>query len=365
MGQEESLKTALEELQTEYSKTKYNKATNKYLGILRAKISTVKKEIIESGKGKRGSGFFVKRSGDATVALVGFPSAGKSSLINALTNAKSKIADYAFTTTTIIPGMLAYRNARIQVFDLPGVIKGAHIGAGGGKTVISASKVADLIIFVVDATSPEQLDTIIQEFKELDIYINRPKPDISIQETKTGFSLEVNKSGLDKKTVQTIFNGFGMYNCMIKIRSAVDDDELMAFASKKSSYIKALVALNKIDLVSNYSTIANSISKKYHIDVFPISIVNNANIGVLTDGIYGKLDIMTVYLKPRIESEKAEPMILKCESTVADAAKKIHTKLIEGMKSAYINGPSAKFKNQRVGPGHVLKDGDKVTFKSS
>ncbi len=365
MGREEGLKTRLEELQGEYSKTRYNKATNKHLGILRAKISKVKKEIVESGKGRGGSGFFVKRSGDATVALVGFPSAGKSSLINALTNTKSKIADYAFTTTTIVPGMLAYKNAMIQIFDLPGIIKDAHVGAGGGRTVIAASRLAELLIFVVDATAPEQLDTIMWELGLLNIFINKRKPDISVVGLKGGFSLDVNKSGLDAKSIQTIFNGFGFYSCSVKIRSAVDEDELVAFVSGKSTYIRAIVALNKIDIAKGYAPIADAISKKYGLDVFPISITEQSGLQELVKGLYDKLGIVTIYLKPRMDSDKREPMIMKGGATVADVAKKVHTKLIEGLKSAYVTGPSAKFRNQKVGAEHVLRDGDSVTFKNA
>ena len=93
MGIEEKIKDIEDEIQ----KTPYNKATSHHIGKLKAKLSKLKEESIQrSSSGTKGQGFHVKKSGDATVVLVGFPSVGKSTLLNELTNAESKVGAFFF-----------------------------------------------------------------------------------------------------------------------------------------------------------------------------------------------------------------------------------------------------------------------------
>ena len=112
-----------------------------------SKLARLRAQLLEpvpgAGSGG-GAGFDVSKSGDARIALVGFPSVGKSTFLSKITKTKSEVAAYSFTTLTAIPGVLEYGGAEIQILDLPGIIEGASEGKGRGRQVISAAKVGRL-----------------------------------------------------------------------------------------------------------------------------------------------------------------------------------------------------------------------------
>ena len=144
----------IKEIEAEMARTQKNKATNYHLGTLKAKLARLRNELFveqSGGSGGGGEGFDVTRTGDARVALIGFPSVGKSTLLGALTATESEAAAYEFTTLTCIPGVLKYKGSKIQVLDLPGIIEGAAHGAGRGKEVIAVARNADAILIVLDA----------------------------------------------------------------------------------------------------------------------------------------------------------------------------------------------------------------------
>merc|ERR1712151_869215 len=104
--------------------------------------------------GSGGGGFEVGKTGDARVGFVGFPSVGKSTVLNKMTGQESLVAAYEFSTLTCVPGIFYHKGAKIQLLDLPGIIEGAKDGKGRGKQVISTAMSCTLILVILDVMKP-------------------------------------------------------------------------------------------------------------------------------------------------------------------------------------------------------------------
>ncbi len=245
----------IRELQEELERTPYNKATSKHIGRIKAKIARLRDEAVSRAMKSAGGGegFTVKKSGDATVVLVGFPSTGKSTLLNKLTGTNSEVGAYAFTTLTVVPGALEHKGAKIQILDIPGLIAGAAMGKGRGKEVIGVVRGADFIVVLVDVFNEAHVDVLLRELYDAGIRVNTPRPDITIKKTGAG-GVQVHAVGdldLDLDEIRSILNENKLMNADVLIRGNSTQDELIDAMIGNRVYVPALIVVNKVDLVDD------------------------------------------------------------------------------------------------------------------
>ncbi|TML97007.1 MAG: TGS domain-containing protein [Actinobacteria bacterium] len=105
----------------------------------------------------------VQREGAAQIAFVGPPNAGKSSLLQSLSNIQIKTGDYAFTTTRPVPALTRIRGVLLQLVEIPGLIEGAAEDRGGGRSLLGVLRGADAIVLCHEASRASELDAIRRE----------------------------------------------------------------------------------------------------------------------------------------------------------------------------------------------------------
>lgn len=352
----------IEEIQKEIRETPYHKGTEHHIGLLRARIARLKDKLFESASRKTGGGggYAVKKQGDATIVLVGPPSVGKSTLINKLTNANSKIAPYAFTTVSVIPGMMVYKNARIQILDVPGLIEGAEEGKGRGKEVISVIRGSDLLVIMTEPTKLKALERIVFALERNGIRINKKRPDIKVEKKlQGGIKIFSNISqDLPKETIKAVILEMGIKNAEVKINQKIDIEELIDSLSRNRVYIPAIFVINKCDLARNLNQGNGTLEKP-----ILISAQDEKGIDILLEAIWQKLRLINVYLvKPDEEPSLRNPMIAKDSQTLYDIAYKIGEEFANKVKSAIIWGSGAKFSGQQVSLNTKVQDGMMVRF---
>lgn len=349
------LQERIKDLETQLSTAKYNKATQHAFGVMKAQLAKLKETVEKRASiGKSDAGWFVKKSGDGSVVLLGFPSVGKSTLLNVLTGSKSKVAAYAFTTLTVIPGMMEYKKAKIQILDVPGIVQGAAAGTGRGKEVLAMVRNANLILILIDALHPEHYQAILDEVYETGIRVNQNPPDVKIVKKSRGgldIGTTVKLTKITKETIAAVLKEFRINNADLVIRSDIDVDQLIDCIEGHRKYIPAITVVSKMDLVSpeQIKHIKDTIKPQ----VF-ISAEQGTNIPQLKDAIFNGLGFIRLYLKEiNKKADMEEPLVLTTGSTLRTLCDKLHRDFVKKFKFAKIWGRSAKF------PGQQFRDLDK------
>lgn len=316
------------------------------------------------GAGGGGEGFEVTKYGDGRVALIGFPSVGKSTLLTKLTGTDSEAAAYEFTTLTCIPGVIHYNDAKIQLLDLPGIIEGASEGKGRGRQVIAVCKSADLLLMVLDASKPHyHREILTRELEAVGMRLNRNPPNITFKKKKTGgltITSLVPQSVVDDKMAQRILSEYRIHNADLVLKEDISVDDLIDVIEGNRRYIKCLYVYNKVDVctieeVDEIARRPNSI---------PVSCYQDLNMDGLLERIWSMMGLVRVYAKKTGNKPDFEdPIVLSDDrggTTLKHFCKYIHRNMLEEFNYALVWGTSSKHMPQRCGLSHNLEDEDVV-----
>uniref|UniRef100_A0A0G4FZP2 Developmentally-regulated GTP-binding protein 1 n=1 Tax=Chromera velia CCMP2878 TaxID=1169474 RepID=A0A0G4FZP2_9ALVE len=355
------------EIENEMARTQKNKATNAHLGLLKAKLAKLKQQLItpsKGGGGGGGEGFDVQKTGDARVGMIGFPSVGKSTLLNKLTGTFSEVAAYEFTTLTCVPGTFKYKGAKIQLLDLPGIIEGAKDGKGRGKQVIGVARTCSLILIVLDVMKPITHKRIIEkELEGFGIRLNKKPPQITVtRKEKGGIAISATNQAflkkLDEETIKSILGEYRILNATVSVRCPATADDLIDVIEGNRIYCPAVYVMNKIDQITIEEL--DIISNVPH--YVPVSAHHEWNLDGLIEKMWEYMDLIRVYTKPKGQiPDYNEPVILpadKCK--IEDFCNRLHRGLLANFKHALVWGKSVKHYPQKTGKDHQLCDEDVV-----
>ncbi|MFC4438649.1 MULTISPECIES: OBG GTPase family GTP-binding protein [Natrialbaceae] len=359
------LEDEIDEIEEEIANTPYNKSTEAHIGRLKSKLAEKKEKLENQSSSGGGTGYSVEKHGDATVALVGFPSVGKSSLLNSLTNAESETGSYEFTTLDVNPGMLSHRGANIQLLDVPGLIEGAASGKGDGQQVLAVVRNADLIIFMLSVFEIDQYDRLQEELYDINIRVDREPPRVTVRpKIKDGIKITSStEQELDEETISDVLRDQGYVNADLNLQETVTIDRLIDGLMENREYIPSITCVNKVDLIdTDYKEKVDDQLRERDLDpedVTFISAEKEKGLEALKDRIWDNLDLIRVYMdKPGRGIDWEEPLVVESGTTIGEAVEKLGGEMEERFRFARVSGPSATHDEQQVGKDHVLEDED-------
>ncbi|MFQ5910750.1 MAG: OBG GTPase family GTP-binding protein [Thermoplasmata archaeon] len=354
----------IREIEEEIHRTPFHKATEHHIGKLKARLAKLR-EKLERGPGTGAArGFGIRKSGNATIGIVGLPNVGKSTLLNQLTDAESEVGDYDFTTINVIPGVMHYRGAKFQLFDMPGLIDGAARGRGRGREVLSVARSSDLILLVVDVRDLDP-SLLARELEAGGIRLNQVQPDIAIEfRNRGGLTVSSTKklTHMEESVIVGMLREWGYVNADVIVKEDITESRLIDFLAGNRAYMPAFVVLNKIDLVPEKE--ADRIVRKLKgWTVVPVSALKGDGLEKLREAVFSELEFIRVYMKPQGRKvDRSEPLVVKQGSTVGMVCDAIHRDFRQKFKYANVWGDSAKFPGQTVGLNHELRDEDVITI---
>lgn len=334
--QANTLSEKLAALQEMKSTAPSHKGAEKLRAEITKKMAAVRREMEkqkeQTKKRGGGAGIHVRKEGVGQIVLVGMPNSGKSTLLNELTGIGTTVDSYEFTTKKPVAGMMNFKNAMVQLVEVPAIIEGSGDGKANGIQVLSVVRNADAVVLVVAGKREEKV--LREEFKKVNIIVGKEKPKIEIAPNRfKGVSIS-GKKHLKVKEAELVdfLHSLGMYNVALRLQESADMEKIATALDERIVYRKSIV-------------------------VNPREVKDWDE---LKEKLFGLLDKILIYTKkPGEEADLKDPMVLPSGSTVEEVAKRLHKDFATKLRYVRVWG-SSKFPGQRVSRDYELKDGDVI-----
>ena len=344
--------------------TRLEAQVKKQIRILRKDIEDRKRKKV----GKTGPKIFLQKEGAAQIALIGLTKSGKSSLLTAVTNAKTEVSPDLYTTRQPVPGILPYKDIQFQIIEAPALMEGSSHGRAWGLQTLGIARNADGIIIMIDLSQDpiEQLSLISNEMEKARILFNKPNARVEVERRHMGAGLRITVIGrlvnCTYKDVEELLKNYRVSDGVVKIIGEATLEEIEDAIFESTVYKAVIVVANKIDASgarARLRTLEAYVAGK--LPIVAVSCTSRQGLDKLGGILFGTVEIMRIYTKEPNEREYSKkPFILKKGATVRDLAKSIHTDLSKKFAFAKVWAKRLAFSPQKVGTAFVLNDGDIV-----
>jgi ribosome-interacting GTPase 1 len=329
------------------------------------RLAELREELEQKKRRKTGGGatFFVEKEGSAQICVIGLPNTGKSLLVNKLTGAKTVVADYEFSTTFPVPGMLRYEDVLLQLVDTPPLSPGSRVLS----KIIGLARNADALLIVIDATKDvlEQFTIIKEILEEEGILLTKPRGRVVLETYRSGKSgIRVTLMGrlidATSEDIRKLLESYKIYNAHVKIYGEVTLDDVEQAIFENVTYKPSMLFINKTDLSKPNDAVLNELRKKFTGPVLTGSAKTGIGLEKIGAEIFQYLELIRVYTKAPNAPPSQKPLVLRKGATIYDVALSIHKDFIEKFQYARVWGKSSKYPGERVGLDHVVEDKDVV-----
>ncbi|MFW9780103.1 MAG: GTPase [Candidatus Heimdallarchaeota archaeon] len=350
-----------------------HKGVENHLRMVKQKLKRLKAQQEKLRQSKKGSGekWLIPKGEDAQVAIIGTVNSGKSSFLNNLAQAEAtKVGAYPFTTVKPAVGSITAKGARIQLVELPAVVKGSSQGEMSGKLVLAGIRNADCLLISIDLSQDpiQQLKLVLNELDKGKIRINVNRPAVTIEKVGSG-NIQVFNShffaGKGKEAVIEIMRANGFLNAIVRFHGPTSLNEFLDALDRSITYLPGIIIATKGDLEGskqNFTSLANYLKEKsLSFEIVPVSTYPQEGFEGLEEKIFGSLGKIRIYTRDTNGEIAERPIILnKRQATVQNAIEVLSKKMLKHFRFARIWGSSASFDGEKVGLDRNLSDGDVI-----